>query len=934
MNPWKTISYSVAQRLKDMHLPPCIFFLLFLPLAGSGQCPPRGEIATIVGANEMTAIVQLAKELENCPDLQDSLAWVYHNLGVDHYQAGQLTEAIEATQRALSLRKKILPTGDFELGRSHRNLGSFYLQKQAFHLAEPHLKEAFRIYDELDNARAIPCIMDLANGYGAKGDYDSALSYLEIARQKSRHHQRTDYLASCYLDIGKVMNDMKAWQLAIDTLQEAARIFQSMEERSFISATNQASCYNNLAVAYDGLADYPSALQYYQKSIDTHRELENFQNVYLIHNNMGVVQRKLENFRAARAHFDQALQWATTAKDHYLQAYSFDNIGDLYLHLNEYSRAIDYYGKALQSIIPKWNEDITLREELLANVSDKQVLLTILTDRANCWRQWFDRSGDTGHLKNSLNDLTVADQILDLMRYDLQAEGSKLFWRRTGRPVYEAGLEICHLLNDPVTAYHFFEKSKAMLLLDALLAINARELIPDSVAQREIELQTAVLDARQALEATLLPEDLHTPEQRQQLIEAQQHYGDFMQFLQIHFPKYHRFRYSSDLIALEQVQQQMLNDTTNLIHYFYGEDHIFALNIGRKFLHFEKIAKTQRLDSLLAQFTATVSDNRILIREPLQYITLSHELYLALYAPCWPDQQALSAKVLIVPDGNLNFIPFEALLYEPTNGHSLAVQPYLLHKQMVNYTYSATVMHQQATISTANRTNKKVLGFAPFANRSGRYTQLDYSQKEIPRKLGACVIDRAATVQKFQQDSPGYAVIHLATHASSEGYGDKPYIAFADTNLYMPQLYNMSLNAHLVVLSACQTGLGKLQKGEGVMSLARAFSYTGTPGLIASLWEVNDAATQSIFSHFYDHLQYGASATEALHRAKLDYLNTKTLTSPWKTPYYWAGFLYIGLDQPIPLKPNSPIHFKSFLYIFIGLLLVLVLLRPFSRWVT
>ena len=186
----------------------------------------------------------------------------------------------------------------------------------------------------------------------------------------------------------------------------------------------------------------------------------------------------------------------------------------------------------------------------------------------------------------------------------------------------------------------------------------------------------------------------------------------------------------------------------------------------------------------------------------------------------------------------------------------------------------------------------------------------------------------SATEATFVDQAAGYKIIHLATHGkANDKMGDYAYLAFAEIpdsieneKLYNRDLYNLRLNADMVTLSACETGIGELQRGEGIISLARGFSYAGTKSLITSLWSVDDASTKELMEGFYRYIKAGKAKDEALHLAKLDYLdNHRTINAH---PFYWASFIAMGDMTPIDLGPSiSPLW-----WVLIGVVVVVVFL--------
>ena len=185
--------------------------------------------------------------------------------------------------------------------------------------------------------------------------------------------------------------------------------------------------------------------------------------------------------------------------------------------------------------------------------------------------------------------------------------------------------------------------------------------------------------------------------------------------------------------------------------------------------------------------------------------------------------------------------------------------------------------------------------------------------------------DHLATKSNFIDNLKNHKIIHLSTHAkSNDKSGDYSFIAFSKSNdsllddkLYVKELYNLDLDADMVVLSACETGLGELKKGEGVISLARAFTYAGAGSTVTSLWNVNDAQTTKLMTLFYKNLKQGIPKDEALHKAKLLYIKNEDLASP----YFWAAFIPAGNMETIDFNNN-----KKYKYVLIGSILLIIFL--------
>ena len=271
-------------------------------------------------------------------------------------------------------------------------------------------------------------------------------------------------------------------------------------------------------------------------------------------------------------------------------------------------------------------------------------------------------------------------------------------------------------------------------------------------------------------------------------------------------------------------------------------------------------------------------------------------------------KERLNKNIIIVPDGLFSFLPFDALITEETAITNFEKLPYLIHKTNLSYAYSTSILLNGS--KAINRKKDKLLGFFPvFKNNHRSLAELSYTEQEaesIENVIkGDFLFFENAKKNAFNSIGKEYSILHLSTHASAGDFYTPPAIEFYDKSLYLTEIYGYNLNLDLVVLSACETGIGTLRKGEGVISLARGFSYAGVKNLLVSLWKVNDKSTEKIMVGFYKNYKNSGKKSESLRLSKLDYLDDATISSLKKSPYYWASFIYIGEITNVNSQPIS-----------------------------
>ena len=268
----------------------------------------------------------------------------------------------------------------------------------------------------------------------------------------------------------------------------------------------------------------------------------------------------------------------------------------------------------------------------------------------------------------------------------------------------------------------------------------------------------------------------------------------------------------------------------------------------------------------------------------------------------------------------MNYIPFSSF---STNGRA----KYVIENHAISYVNSATLFKQ---LSEKEGINNKVLAFAPSfdASINANLMPLPNNQTEAEDILnyfsGKTLTNTQATLQNFNTESEHYGLLHFATHAIlNDETPEYSYLAFQPNNtnsnlLYVSDLYNLNLNTNLVTLSACESGIGNLKRGEGFLSLARGFYFGGASSISSTLWKINDGSTLKIMDAFYKNLSEGNSKSLALQQAQVSFLNENSQNA-LVHPYYWSGFIISGNTSAIATTNNW------LWYVAIGVVLLLII---------
>ena len=875
--------------------------LLQLPL--SAQCPELTEIKALSqqGPQGIERIRALFPSIaRHCDCEQEVQAYACHYLGAAYYSVESLDSAIYYSLLALDLRESELPPDDLELGKTHFNLGKYLFEEGAFHPALDHLLAAEKIFEVQQMSLGLILSRKyLSQAYDKIGDYAKSVDYLALNVELAPQEGLWDELADSHLNWGKIDLDLHRYREGLEQLQQALDLYLEMEELEMsFNRTNLASCYVNFAVAYDGLGNFAEALTNYRLALRQYDSAGEKEAAAKCKVNIGYTLIRLGRFAEAREQLQSALETGQELQLGEIAGMAFDNLGDLALAEGHCQEAIAQYRAAIDRMLrlsSDWSGDDLLQPDQLIGALNKKHLLTYLFDLAQAWETCADRPAE---LDRALQIYLLADQLVDQMRQEHSAQGSKLFWREATRPLYEAALGLCYRLGDEERAFYFLEKSRAVLLLDALAANATRQLLPDHLARRELQLEKRVQEYR-------LKADQGGSFWLDSVLWAQAQLEEFERTLETEYPQLLKARYDPRVLSLDEARSLFLKKGTALVEYMLGDSdlYIWALLPGEEIV-FRRIPVGQ-IQGLLTAYQHSIRELTTCF-DPEDYSSTAYQLYRYLLADISEALPAKVKRVIVVPDGEIALIPFDALLDQPR----YEAENFLVRNHLFQYSYSASVMARQQDRRPSSR---KVLTVAPvFAGGSRGLAPLGLSDallSELDLSGMQTLYGRAATTGAFHEAVADSYILNLITHA--EAGGACPRIEFIDTALYLPELYAMQIPADLVLLGACETSVGEVRTGEGIMSLSRGFTYAGASSLISSLWKVNEGSTGEIIGNLYRNLLARQTKAEALWNAKRQYL-AEAGTDLQLSPYYWAAFVYFGADGPVDI--HRPHHWAVWLW--------------------
>lgn len=518
-----------------------------------------------------------------------------------------------------------------------------------------------------------------------------------------------------------------------------------------------------------------------------------------------------------------------------------------------------------------------------------------------------------------------ADILADQIRRSYKTQASRLLLAEQAKDLYERGIEIAFLLyqktndNEYVKmAFRFAEKSKAILLLHEVKHLEAMlsSDIPAEILKREKDILIHLNTIERLLGGEKkIPEKTQT-KLKDERFNLRRELDQLIETLERDYPDYHQQKYNTEPTSIADLQVQ-LNDNQLIISYFVGEECIYLFEISKRDFVMKKIGNSADILPQVTAFNALITNPTTHHQD---YDKQAATLYNTLLANALTNEN--TEKLIILPDGILAQLPFEALTIqaqsEASDFHELS---YLIHHYEVAYHFSATLWHYGKKKKITKKTVQNFVGFAPMYSgevadeqvAEGMYRactyrgetchQLPFAKKEVEEvaqffdaKEAEIYIDDKASKNNFIQKSAAARYVHIAAHGfySTDKETDC-YIQFSpteteDIKLTIKDIQTLHLNAHLVVLSCCNTGVGAYKKGESMLALNRSFVAAGAENVISTLFKVPDALAAELMIAMYEsHLSEAQAISPALRQAK-----RQIIANQHVTPIAWCGYQLIG----------------------------------------
>ncbi len=748
--------------------------------------------------------------------------------------------------------------------------------------------------------------------YEILDDLYKSIEYQSKAFEYFSKNKKLNYTISNHISIAITYTNIRneiSNKKAIHHLLIAESLIKKSKKPNLLKLSN---VYNNLANLYQkgaGTVDIKKGFDYYDKALEVLKKNNLLSELPFIHHNIGISYIGVDSI-LSRHHLDQALLYIP--KDDPYLANIYAGFGYDEKQNGEYTEAQEYFRKSFSLFFNKEipNSHWLPQKDQMSVLDDKAYFLELLKRKMHTWILMGKRDHNLEYYQQAIHTAYTCNDLIDyLLKEDISHE-SKLFWRSLASEIYIIALDACYASNNLEDAFFFMEKSKALLLMQDVSKTKID--IPDSILGREYFLKNKIINLQNTL--------INTKESKKDsisslLLDRKTKLQAYKDSLAPYYPEYFTSTELPTIISLEDVT---LPNNEIIVQYSMAERVYGVAPEAYGMLLSKDKKKLFKIDSL-KKFEKNIYKLRQQLNKPFntskeieEYKKLSNTVYNSLF-PREIRNDIKNKKLTIIGDHILNYFPFEALIID------VEKNLYLIEETEITYEYSLSFKKQNN--SFIRKPSKDFLGVAPvefpdkLISLSKSLEEISYANSYYDGELLS--LDKA-TKENFKKEIDKYKIVHLATHADASD-SLNPWIAFRDKKLYHLELNTLKNNADLVVLSACNTSLGEVRRGEGVLSLARGFFKSGAKSVIPSLWSTNDKTTAKITSDFYKNLSEGQTKSAALRNAKLNYLRNNTDAEA--SPHYWASLVLIGDSGTLLPRANNLL----FLWIGLGVILVILL---------
>ncbi len=890
---------------------------------------------------------------------RSDLAAYLQNVGIVFARMGDFEKALAYFNQTLEINEELLELDDPGIAHINLNLGQLFSLLSRYQEALDYNNRAEQIYIKKfgkDFGSLGTIYLNKSRIYSNLSDPEEAEKYLKKALNIYNIHLQPNHpnIARAYNNLGIVAMSKKKYIEAIEYFKKSLAIKKDTDSQSIQ--------LRNLAEAYYKIKSYEEAEINYKRSIER-AKTELGKNHY----EYGSSLVKYGEFLINRIRFVEAEAYILKAIDNHLLNYDErnSNVAEVYLLYGQYfekignnQKALAYFQKAIIANNNTFSDTNIFINPPLDEVISEPLYLTILLNKADAFSKFYKQGRSKEYLEAGLLCYQEAMPVFERLRSKLRYESKFILMEKASSHfdlAYQSYYD--NYLANPGDAalnliFEFTEKNKAAVLLSSMKNMDAIKFggIPEVEQNVEKQLKERISGYENLI---YNQKELRKPDSskivlwEQRLFDLTNQYDSLVAVFGKKYPSYYNLKYDNKVMTYAEVQNELSDDEV-IVEFTLTDSSLFAFLIDKMGSRYYKTDIDsmfyKNLDILQAVTEIDFANHGL--KDFKKYVDASYGIYQALFSEF--DERIEGKKLIIIPDGRLGYLSFESLVSSLPDMQSINYRnlDYLIKKYPISYSYSSTLLFKN---SIEKSRGNEVLAFAPsyaysedqneeqsaLRQMTNRLKPLVNAQEEVSNVInvfhGNIFKNESATESNFKINSKDYDVLHLAMHTIIDDE-DPMYskMVFSmgndsanDGYLNTFEIYNLNLKAQLAVLSACNTGSGKIRNGEGIMSLARGFIYAGVPSIVMTLWEVDDKSGADIMTNFYSYLKDGQAKDQALQNAKLEYLSTASQLRAH--PYFWSAYVNVGNSKP--LRKSHKYEFV----IYAGIMLLAIFAFMFYR---
>lgn len=893
-----------------------------------------GKVASPLGKYEKALAffnesIKINRELNN----QMAVAANLNLVGNVYANLGQYDKPLNFYQEAFAINKKL--NNQKETATSLRNIGDAHFDLLQPDKALPYYENALEIQKKLNfRSDMIITLNNTAGLYKDLNQYDKALSYYENALKISREFNNTAEIATIFNNMGNLYGNMGKSDTALSYYQQSLDL-----EKKLSRPLRITTVLNNIGMEYFRIGQYDQALYYLNDALKIDKKIDNPHNTAIRLNNIGAVYLRQKKYKEAEAVFLERKNLDPRIAPNRLIN---PGLEALYILTKKYDKALDLLNMSYRK--PTWRSTPTYSLDFYTLYGSALKGKSIFRESASSLMKAVSISEDM-RLKVSEKEGFFA--------------GGGYLGRLTPHRLLAAVLSERAMSGEPINeefkpygkdfasaALYFSELTKARTLIETIRNAERTYDDPDvssGIKTKEESLLKQLSDIENNLETAYKKGETVLNSLLKRKEELKRELDSLISEIRNKYPKYAALKYPTPIPA----NKLPLKDNEVLIEFLFTDNGGYAFIVRSSgTIRIQKInINREELEEKIKSFVSPFNTGK-----PGEFsIKTANDLYEILFAQTLKDVKD-TEKLIIVTDGMLGLLPFEALVIK--QGTDLKGSLFAGDKWSITYAHSATslaltrllnptgankplfalgnpvydksdpryIAYRQGSLQkpllaqNLNQYAFRGITVLPKSGADSKWEEVVYMPlpetedeiKEIAKLFGVkpempdVLLNVSASETNFRNiNLKDYRYLHFATHADLPGKVKnikEPFIILGqvenkgkdDGFLTLSEVLELKLDADLTVLSACSTGKGKMIEGEGVANFARAFQYAGSRSVVVSLWEVASKETVEYMETFYKHLKAGQSQTEALRLAR------KEIKTKYPNPFYWAVFVLHG----------------------------------------